>query len=95
MRNNLPESSIPSRWGGEEFLILIYGDKAYCISVIEHIRKTVAEAGIPYHGKELHITMTFGVAFCEERELSEKLITLADERMYYGKTHGKNQTVGE
>ena len=39
--------------------------------------------------------MTFGVAFCEERELSEKLITLADERMYYGKTHGKNQTVGE
>ena len=76
-------------------LYKFYGDKAYCISVIEHIRKTVAEAGIPYHGKELHITMTFGVSFCEERELSEKLITLADERMYYGKTHGKNQTVGE
>ncbi|MGN0346288.1 MAG: EAL domain-containing protein, partial [Lachnospiraceae bacterium] len=95
MKTNLPVGSVPSRWGGEEFLILVYGDMAYAGDAIEVVRKSIAETGISYHGKTLHVTMTFGIAFCEEREHAEKLISLADERMYHGKTHGKNQTVSQ
>ena len=94
MKNHLPERDVVSRWGGEEFLFLIYGDKGNAISVIERMRKCMEESEISFHGEKLHITMTFGVAYHEERESTEKLISLADQRMYYGKMHGKNQTVG-
>lgn len=95
IENNLPDTAVPCRWGGEEFLILIYGDKTYAVSVLESVNEQIRGTAIPYNENVLHITMTFGVAFCEERADIEKLITLADERLYYGKRHGKNQIIDE
>ncbi len=93
IKNNLPDTAVPCRWGGEEFLILIYGDTASAVSVMETVRERIESTAISYDENTLHITMTFGIAFCEERADIEKLITLADERLYYGKNHGKNQIV--
>ncbi len=93
IKNNLPDTSVACRWGGEEFLILMYGDKAYAASVMEAVAEQIRSTAISYNGNMLHITMTFGIAFCEEQADVEKLITLADERLYYGKRHGKNQIV--
>lgn len=95
MKKNLPDDGVPCRWGGEEFLILLYGEKNFVVSVMDHIRKIIADTAITSHGHEIHITMTFGVASCDERDHPEKLVTLADERLYYGKEHGKNRIVGE
>lgn len=93
IKNNLPDTAVPCRWGGEEFLILIYGDKTSAVSVMETINEQIRNTAISYNENTLHITMTFGIAFCEEQTNIEKLITLADERLYYGKNHGKNQVV--
>ncbi len=93
IKNNLPGTAVACRWGGEEFLILIYGDKNYAVSVMETIDEQIRSTAISYNEITLHITMTFGIAFCEEQADIEKLITLADERLYYGKRHGKNQIV--
>lgn len=93
IKNNLPDTAVACRWGGEEFLILMYGDKVYAASVMETVREQIRSAAISYNENTLHITMTFGIAFCEEQTDIEKLITLADERLYYGKRHGKNQIV--
>ena len=95
IKKNLPDDAIPCRWGGEEFLILLYGDKNFAVSAMEQIRNIIADTAISSHGHEIHITMTFGVVSCEERDQPDKLVTLADERLYYGKKHGKNQIVGE
>ena len=38
--------------------------------------------------------MTFGVTTYMENPNPEKLITIADKRLYFGKKHGKNQVVG-
>ncbi len=93
IKNNLPETAVACRWGGEEFLILLYGDKPYAVSVMETVAEQIRSTAISYNENMLHITMTFGIAFCEEQTDIEKLITLADERLYYGKKHGKNQIV--
>lgn len=93
IKNNLPDTSVACRWGGEEFLILLYGDKTYAVSVMETVSEQIRSTAISYHENMLHITMTFGIAFCEEQADIEKLITLADERLYYGKKHGKNQII--
>ncbi len=93
IKNNLPGTAVACRWGGEEFLILIYGDKDYAVSVMKTVDEQIRSSAISYNGNMLHVTMTFGIAFCEERADIEKLITLADERLYYGKKNGKNQIV--
>lgn len=94
MRKQLPDDAVPCRWGGEEFLILLYGERAHGVAVIEGIRQTIADTVIPFQGNDIRITMTFGVAFSEERDQMEKLVSLADERLYYGKKCGKNRTIG-
>lgn len=93
IKNNLPDGAVPFRWGGEEFLILLYGDKPYASAVMERIRKLIEETAVRYREQKIRITMTFGIAFCDERENPEKLIILADERMYDGKKNGKNRIV--
>ncbi len=93
IKKNLPDTSIVCRWGGEEFLILMYGNNTYAVSVMETIIEQIRSTAISYNENTLHITMTFGIAFYEERADIEKLITLADERLYHGKKHGKNQIV--
>lgn len=92
---NLPDQAVPCRWGGEEFLILLYGDKTNAAAVMDQIRRLIEENTITYQGKTLRITMTFGIAADDERENPDKLITLADERMYRGKKSGKNRIICE
>jgi len=93
IKNNFPDTAVVCRWGGEEFLILLYGDKNYAVSVLEAVDEKIRSTPISYNENTLHITMTFGIAFCGEQADVEKLIILADERLYYGKKHGKNQIV--
>ncbi len=93
IKKSLPDTSAACRWGGEEFLFLIYGNKTYAVSMMETVLEKIRSTAISYNENTLHITMTFGIAFYEEQADIEKLITLADERLYYGKKHGKNRIV--
>ena len=45
--------------------------------------------------KVIKVTMTFGVAQANESFRIEDFIQQADNRLYYGKTHGKCQVVAE
>lgn len=93
LRQTIDDQGIASRWGGEEFLILLYGDKKTAGDIIENVRKKIEESIVHYQGQDVGVTMTFGLAFCQEQSKTEKLITLADDRLYYGKNHGKNAVV--
>lgn len=93
IRENLPETAVPCRWGGEEFLILLYGDMPYAVSVMEKMIEEIRQKHIVYNLQTIHVTMTFGIAYYDENPKHEKLITIADDRLYYGKRHGKDQVV--
>lgn len=95
IKNNLPDTAVPCRWGGEEFLVLIYGEEEDAISVMECVCEKIRQREFCYNSDTLHVSMTFGVASYMENPNSEKLITIADKRLYYGKKHGKNQVVGK
>lgn len=86
---------VPGRWGGEEFLILLYGEKKTAAGILESVRQKIEENVVHYQEQDIRVTMTFGLAFCQEHDNVEKLITLADNRLYYGKRHGKNTIVTE
>lgn len=80
------------RWGGEEFIIL--SDRpGYAEDHLEELRKRIGEEDFSFEGRTLHVTVTIGVARYDKTQNNDAWISVADERLYYGKKHGKNQLV--
>ena len=96
IKEELPGSDI-CRWGGEEFVILLKNcDLAAAKVKVERLRKTVESNPTAFFNKQIFITMTIGLA--ENKNVykePEAVIKKADERMYYGKQHGKNMLVSD
>ncbi len=81
------------RWGGEEILILSNDRLDHTCEIAEHIRHDVEEHIFRCRGKELHCTLTLGVAGHRVGNAVEDTIKHADSRLYYGKQNGKNRVV--
>jgi diguanylate cyclase (GGDEF)-like protein len=81
------------RWGGEEILLLIRGDKDTATQLAEKIRQALATSSIMEDGQTISVTMTLGVAAYTSGCPINKLIQHADENLYIGKENGKNQVV--
>lgn len=82
-----------SRWGGEEFLILVSDNIDIATEVAERIRKAIEEYDFYYEGKSLHVTITLGVSTYFPSSKVKTLIEIADKRLYKGKENGRNQVV--
>ncbi|MBO4680643.1 MAG: GGDEF domain-containing protein [Clostridiales bacterium] len=96
IREELPGCDI-CRWGGEEFVILLKDcDLLAAKGKVERLRKTIESNPTSFFGKQIFVTITIGL---EEYQAGygepEQVIKKADERMYYGKQHGKNILVFE
>lgn len=77
------------RWGGEEFMILLSATKKEeATEIAEKIRKSIYE--IKWE-KINQISVSVGVAEVRDDEELQDLYKRVDNRLYYSKTHGKNQ----
>lgn len=82
------------RWGGEEFLIVLFNvtrDEAFEVS--ESVRKEVEQFPIFHESQQFNCTITLGLHQYSEEEGIEQSIGFADKALYYGKRHGKNRSV--
>lgn len=95
LMSSLRENDVVCRWGGEEFLIAIDGNKKVTIDVAERIRSMIEDMVVVSHGYSIKITMTFGVCESTPGLSVDKLVEIADQRLYKGKQSGKNQVVSE
>ncbi len=85
------------RWGGEEIVILMrdYDLKAAMIKT-ENLRKNIENDPTSFFNKQIYVTITIGLVESNETFRDpESMIKVADERMYYGKQHGKNILIYE
>lgn len=83
------------RWGGEEF-ILIFENKSFDQSegILLHMLDEIRAMEVVSGEYTIKVTMTFGLTECSpEINTYDKYITIADEKLYYGKQHGRNQLV--
>ena len=94
LRNNLRQTDIGGRYGGEEFgVILPETDQQGAVMFCERIREQIAGAVIEVHGKEIRYTISLGVALLHESMPDYGAwIEAADKSLYKAKHNGRNQT---
>lgn len=91
-RDTLRSSDNVARWGGEEILVLLNStDVGSAIQVVERLRTNIANYDFHFGGQRLNITMTFGLSW--KKVGVTEMLKDADEHLYFGKAHGKNQIV--
>ncbi len=90
------EVDVVSRYGGEEFVILVLqSTHAEALQVAENVRADLEMQRFGVGDKVLQITGSFGVAtFPQDATSSQQLIRAADERMYAAKKAGRNRVKG-
>ncbi|TWI54972.1 diguanylate cyclase (GGDEF)-like protein [Pseudomonas duriflava] len=87
-------TDVASRWGGEEFLILLRNaDLGIVRNIAERIRQRIEAA--EYEGENGPIKVTATLAFCEigQNEALQDAIQRTDKALYVGKKSGRNRAV--
>ncbi len=90
IQNNIRETDILMRWGGEEFALICLGTDLTGISTLmENIRKKVEQHHFVKVGKK---TISAGVTIYRENDTQTTILTRADEALYLAKNSGRNCT---
>lgn len=91
-------TDIVSRWGGEEFLIILYNSEIDQVKIFcNRIHEAVNQITISNTDNKL-LTVSIGVAYVNEEEINNSDIIAektreADTALYQAKEDGRNQTI--
>jgi diguanylate cyclase (GGDEF)-like protein len=97
LKSALRSADVASRYGGEEFCILLpQTGLAEAATIADRIRQRVSTTEFP-HGKAQplgHVTISVGVStFAKNIDTSENIIAAADRALYQAKSLGKDRVV--
>ncbi len=95
LEENCRSSDVVSRYGGEEFCILLpeTSEKEAAIWA-ERMRRVISDTKITVDGKMVSVTASFGVAQrLADTNTPEELIDLADQALLIAKRAGRDRTV--
>lgn len=87
------ESDIVTRWGGEEFLILLKEcPLIQATSIAEKLRHVISEYDFSLPSGKLSLTASLGVTEYTPRETLNSFFARADQALYKAKSGGRNRT---
>lgn len=98
MSEILPKEAVLSRFGGEEFAIVLPNmEREKVISIAEKMQLTIENKHLKHEGREEGIiTVSIGVAILNEKTqytTVNEFIDAADQNLYIGKKSGKNKVI--
>lgn len=94
---NIKQGDIISRYGGEEFLLVLYNnDTETVLKRIEELRKRISELEFFADQGTFNVTASFGISmfpeqFSEGPEVLQNLIKASDTALYESKHAGRNR----
>jgi diguanylate cyclase (GGDEF)-like protein len=95
LTETLRETDFVSRWGGEEFLVVLPATtSAVAHMVIERLRIKLQETPFGCGDAKVCVAFSAGIAQFDPSESSQQTIERADRALYEAKNSGRNRTVG-
>ncbi len=93
MKGTLRSTDKIIRWGGDEFIIILYGmEERHVLDFGSKFLTSVSSLKILDHQEEIRITVSIGFSFFkEEDEDFHGALRRADEALYKSKSEGRNQ----
>lgn len=81
IRDMTDTNEIACRWGGEEMVVVLLGEREAALKRLEELRHKIEDLDLDYEGLNIHVTMTFGFADSEEIGLavSESFLEKEDD----------------
>jgi diguanylate cyclase (GGDEF)-like protein len=95
IKSNIRLEDIPSRFGGEEFTILLPDTgKDVAWIVAERLRTAIASMSVPWDIMLPQVTISLGIVTFDESTIihSEEIIKRADQALYLSKERGRNRS---
>jgi len=90
VKNYSPQTKI-ARWGGEEFTMLISDKKTKAYDFCELVRASIKNHTFAKIATDLNITVSIGLTDNSEIIEYDRMISHADQALYFAKNHGRNQ----
>ncbi|WP_097459190.1 GGDEF domain-containing protein [Mangrovitalea sediminis] len=88
------KSDVASRWGGEEFLVLLPDTSLLqALALAERLRYQVEQHNFTFKDQTIPLTLSAGVCSITQANSVEKLLKQADVNLYEAKMKGRNQIV--
>ncbi len=95
-RKNVRENDIISRWGGEEFLVILKEcGKNEAAGIAEKIRSAIKMNKIIFYDREITITVSLGVSEYRVGEDGDTLLSRIDRTLYDAKEKGRDRVEWE
>ena len=95
LSDNIKSYDYVSRWGGEEFLILLnYCNTDEALGVLNRIIDLIRDTDIIFENEPISCTLSFGLAsYSHSFSSVDELIKKADKNLYDAKISGRNKIV--
>lgn len=95
IKSNIRSSDIAIRYGGEEFLVLLYNcDENNVLKIADNIRRNFSKEKISAKGETFSKTLSIGCSlFPKDSDSIWKCIKFADISLYHAKETGRNKVI--
>ncbi|MCG9727627.1 GGDEF domain-containing protein [Vibrio brasiliensis] len=89
LKSNIDQPNFVVRWGGEEFIIVLFSHSIHQASVIaNHLKNSISST---YFNQAGSVSASFGISQLKPNEAKEYAISRADKALYIAKKNGKNR----
>ncbi len=93
LKKHVRRNDIACRYGGEEFAVILSNvSRENIYAAYDRFREMVSEHLFEYESNQFHITVSIGIAFSNNAESANDLLSQADQALYQAKDTGRNKT---